>query len=71
MSRYKKTAFAFITFLMVFSLAEAFAYVAGSILEGRGFFYRAGDTSNAEANLARRDPILGWPSPEDFGLIQR
>ena len=71
MSRHKKTVFTVITFLMVFSLAEGLAYVASSILEGRGVFYRLGDVSNAEAYLARRDPVLGWPAPDEFGRSER
>ncbi len=68
MSTPKKLLFSLITVLMVFSLAELAAYVAGRIIGRIGVFYepRPVEEESVADYLAKRDPLLGWPAPSDF-----
>lgn len=63
----KKILFSFVALLLLLALAEGLAYLAARMLDGRSVFYRAEDVSQAGDYFERRDPVLGWPSPDDFG----
>ncbi len=67
MSTSKKLFFSSIIFLIVFGFAEAAAYFAGRMLEGKAVFYRPTALDEVSDYFARRDPVLGWPSPSEFG----
>ena len=49
--------------------AEVVSYGVGKYLQSRGVFYTSleVDSSDYADYLARRDPVLGWPPPREFG----
>jgi hypothetical protein len=63
----KRVLFVSGALLIAFSFAEGLAYTAGRMLDGRSIFYRTPTVKDAAGYFDRRDPVVGWPSPSEFG----
>lgn len=48
-------------------LAELTSWGAAQLLTQRGVLYEPESLAGFDDYVAHRDPVLGWPSPEDFG----
>jgi hypothetical protein len=72
--KYKKAVFFGVVLVLTLSLFEGVSFVAGKLLQWRSAMWRpAGDAKSAsspisyEEYLTRRDPVLGWPYPVQYG----
>ena len=60
-------------FFYIFSISlvliciEMASYFAAGFLHKRGVFYKPVIHASYEDYLSKRDPLLGWPSPVEFG----
>ncbi|MCG8591463.1 MAG: hypothetical protein MJE66_19380 [Proteobacteria bacterium] len=53
--------------LLVVAPIEALSCAAGRLLAAQGWLYRHPGTEGYAAYRARRDPVLGWPAPDQVG----
>ena len=60
-----------ILLVLVLGVMEAMAFVASGLLAGRGLLLVPADASGYADYVARRDPVVGWPSRESFGQGER
>jgi len=53
--------------LLVLICIETASFFAAGFLQKKGVFYKPVIHASYEDYLLKRDPLLGWPSPADFG----
>ena len=73
----KETLFTLITIGLVLIVIDSFSFLTGKQIAKNpmnrlylydGFLQKKAQKSNYQAYLQRRDPVLGWPSPSQFGV---
>ncbi len=57
-----------LTLLIVLTLLEGLSYIMVEVLVGKDAIYRPRALRGVENYLSARDPVLGWPSPQTYGV---
>lgn len=65
-SRRRDLLFSLVLVVLLLAMVEGLAFVAGRVLLEWNVLYGP-EPADYRAYLAKRDPVLGWPSPSEFG----